>query len=95
MFVIFLKFSDNKANAAQFMDAHKAWVKRGFQENIFLVAGSLQPGLGGAIISHNSSIKALEQFVQQDPFVIENIVEAEVFEITPNFVDDRLNFLMS
>ena len=43
MFIVLLKFSDNKAKAGQFMDSHKAWLKRGFDDGVFLLAGSLKP----------------------------------------------------
>ena len=41
MFMVFLKYSDNKENAGQFMDGHNEWIKRGFDDGVFLLAGSL------------------------------------------------------
>ncbi|PPR73280.1 MAG: hypothetical protein CFH03_00926 [Alphaproteobacteria bacterium MarineAlpha3_Bin2] len=41
MFIVFLTFSDNKANAGQFMEGHKEWITRGFDDGVFLLAGSL------------------------------------------------------
>ena len=32
MFIVLLKFSANKTKAAQFMEGHKAWLKRGFDD---------------------------------------------------------------
>ena len=55
MFVVLLKFSENKNKAAELMDAHNLWIKSGFEEGIFLLAGSLQPNLGGSIIAHGIS----------------------------------------
>ncbi|WP_085905527.1 YciI family protein [Kiloniella majae] len=95
MFIVLLKFSVNKENAGQFMDAHKAWIKQGFDENVFLMVGSLKPGAGGVVLAHNSSRKDLEQRVQEDPFVAENIVSAEILEIDPAKADDRLSFLLN
>ena len=53
MFIVLLKFSDNKAQAGQFMDGHKQWVKRGFDDGVFFLVGSLEPDLGGGIMAHN------------------------------------------
>mgnify|MGYP004230786893 CR=1 FL=1 len=39
MFIVLLKFSDNKTKAGAFMDGHKAWIQRGFAEGTFLVVG--------------------------------------------------------
>ena len=94
MYIVLLKFSDNRNQAGQFMAGHKAWLQQGFDDGIFLLAGSLQPGLGGSVIAHNTSLEALQQRVNADPFVLENIVTAEILEITPSRADDRLGFLL-
>lgn len=93
MFVVLLKFSGNKVQAAQFMDGHNAWLKRGFDDGVFLLAGSLQPKLGGGILAHNTSLSDLQSRVNEDPFVTEDVVTAEILEITPARIDDRLAFL--
>ena len=95
MFVVLLKFAAGKARAGEFMDAHKAWIKRGFDDGVFLMAGSLQPQLGGAIMAHNTSLPDLKVRVNQDPFVAENIVSADIHEITPAKADERLEFLLA
>jgi uncharacterized protein YciI len=94
MFIILLKFSSNKGKVKDFMDGHNAWLKRGFDDGIFLVAGSLQPGLGGGIIAHATSLADLQARVNTDPFVAQNVVSAEILEITPAKADDRLKFLI-
>ncbi|MGB5215453.1 MAG: hypothetical protein WBN88_17620 [Anderseniella sp.] len=95
MFVVLLKFAADKARAGEFMDAHKAWIKRGFDDGVFLMAGSLQPQQGGAIMAHNTSLPDLQVRVNEDPFVAENIVSADIHEITPAKADERLDFLLA
>ncbi|NNL99424.1 MAG: hypothetical protein HKO62_01650 [Gammaproteobacteria bacterium] len=94
MHIIFLKFSDNKSRAGEFMDGHNAWLKRGFDDGVFLLAGSLQPKLGGGILTHGEAPEALEKRVNEDPFVAENIVTAEMYELSPARADERLGFLL-
>lgn len=94
MFLILLKFSNNKSQAGQFMEGHKEWIKCGFDDGVFLLAGSLQPGLGGAIVAHNKSLSDLESRVNHDPFVEKDVVSAEVFEISPSRADEKLKFLL-
>jgi uncharacterized protein YciI len=94
MFIVLLKFSDNKSQARQFMGDHNAWVKRGFDEGIFLLSGSLQPNLGGGILAHNTSLADLQNRVDTDPFVAQNIVSSEIIEITPAKAADPLGFLL-
>lgn len=95
MFIVLLRFSQNKAQAAAFMDGHNEWLRQGFADGIFLLAGSLQPGLGGALIAHDITRDALEARVNQDPFVAENIVSAEILDIDPKKADERLSFLLN
>jgi len=94
MFIVLLKFSDNKIKAGQFMDGHNEWIKRGFDDGVFLMVGSLQPNLGGGIMAHNTSLSELQGRVSDDPFVAENVVSAEILKISPAKADERLQFLL-
>ncbi|HEX7025768.1 MAG TPA: hypothetical protein VF268_00860 [Gammaproteobacteria bacterium] len=94
MFIVLLRFSGNRSQAGQFMEGHKEWLKRGFDDGVFLLAGSLQPGLGGAVVAHNTSRPELESRVNNDPFVAENVVSAEILKIAPSKADARLQFLL-
>ena len=90
MFIVLLKFSSNKGQAGQFMGGHKEWIERGFSDGVFLLVGGLQPNLGGAIVAHNTSMPDLQRRVNDDPFVAEDIVNAEILEIAPSKIDERL-----
>jgi uncharacterized protein YciI len=94
MFIVQLKFSKNKAKAGQFMDGHKTWIKNGFDDGVFLLTGSLQPKLGGAVIAHNITLEDLQTRVADDPFVQEDIVRTDIIEISPALADTRLQFLL-
>ncbi len=76
------------------MDGHKSWIKRGFDDGIFALAGSLQPKLGGGIVAYNTTLTDLQDRINEDPFVAENIVRAEILEITASQSDERLEFLL-
>lgn len=94
MFIVLLRFSSNKDQAGQFMDGHKKWIDRGFDDGVFLAVGSLKPNLGGGILAHNTSLPDLQRRVNDDPFVAEHIVSAEILEIESHRTDERLKFLL-
>lgn len=99
MFFVLLKFSTNKTLAPEFMQGHKNWIKQGFDDGVFLTVGSLKPNSdsekgGGAILAHNTSLQDLQNRVNDDPFVIEDIVSAEIIEVSLNQADERLKFLL-
>jgi uncharacterized protein YciI len=94
MFIVLLRFSDNMDKADQFLEGHKDWIKRGFDDGVFLLVGSLKPKAGGGIVTHNTSLCDLQYRVSTDPFVAENVVEATIQEIIPSKTDTRLDFLL-
>lgn len=94
MFIINLTFSANKANAGQFMQAHNAWIEQNFNDGIFLLTGSLQPNLGGGILAHNCTLQELTARVDADPFVMNDVVKAQVTELIAGKTDPRLAFLL-
>ena len=95
MFVVTLRFSTNRARAQQLMDGHNAWIQRGFDDGVFLMVGSLQPKLGGGILAHNTSSPDLQRRVNEDPFVVQNVVKAEILELDLGKADERLQFLVA
>jgi len=76
------------------MEGHNEWIRRGFDDDVFLLVGSVQPNLGGGIVAHNSSLADLQARVNEDPFVAQHVVSAEIIEITPAQTDERLKFLL-
>jgi len=94
VFVVLLQFSANKAQAKQLMEGHGVWIKRGLDDGVFLLIGSLHPNLGGAIVAHGVSLADLQSRVNEDPFVAADVVRAQILEITPSRTDERLAFLL-
>ncbi|MCW5558109.1 MAG: hypothetical protein KIT22_09810 [Verrucomicrobiae bacterium] len=94
MYIILLKFSANKGQAGRLLEGHKTWIQRGFDDGVFLLAGSLESGLGGGILAHQTSLSDLQSRVNDDPFVAEDVVKAEILELDPGRAEERLQFLL-
>ncbi|MFM2415419.1 MAG: hypothetical protein RL385_142 [Pseudomonadota bacterium] len=95
IYVVLLKFSSHKSNAKELLPGHSAWIERGLDEGVFLVVGSLQPQLGGVVVAHNTTRAELDARLSEDPFVVHDVVTAEVFEVSPSKADARLAFLLA
>lgn len=93
MFVVFLKFGKNKEKAKEFMEGHNQWLRKGIEEDVFMLAGSLSPQAGGGLLAYNTSFGELESRVQKDPFVEQGVVDYEIIEIRPSVTNEKLNFL--
>ncbi|MCW5653593.1 hypothetical protein [Hydrogenophaga sp.] len=96
MHIVLLRFSHNKAAAPQHMAGHKDWLQRGFDDGSFLLSGSLAGGQGGMVLAAPGvAPAALAERVQQDPFVSEQVVSAEIISVAPHRADERLRCLMA
>lgn len=95
MFAIVLQFSTNKSAAREHMDGHNAWLRKGFDDGVFLVSGSLVPGRGGIVLAAGEDAQTLRRRVDEDPFVEHGVVEADLLEFNPSKADPRLEFLLS
>lgn len=84
MYIIFLRFGPHRAQAKEWMAAHNQWIQQGIDDGVFLMAGSLEAGRGGAVLAAGCDRDALMARVRQDPFVVHEVVTAEVHAITPS-----------
>ncbi|WP_444914244.1 YciI family protein [Microbulbifer sp. TRSA007] len=94
MFVILLKFSEKKSQAAKYMTGHREWLQKGFDDGVFILSGSIKPGIGGGILAFNTTYEELLIRVEQDPFVSEKVVSADVIEIDSSKASPQLEFLL-
>jgi uncharacterized protein YciI len=93
VFVIFLRFAENRHLAGEHVDGHNDWIQQGIADSVFLLAGSVSGGQGGAIIAHGLARADVERRLEADPFVAKRIVAPEIIEIEPSTVDHRLAFV--
>jgi uncharacterized protein YciI len=95
MFIVLLRYSENKSKAAELMDRHNAWIGRGFDDGVFLLVGSLKPNQGGGILAHGVPRAELERRINEDPFVVEDVVKTEILELSPSRASGQLSILLS
>lgn len=84
MHIIFLKFGPNRAQASQWMAEHGRWIQQGIDDGVFLLAGSLDNGQGGALLAAGADTEAIMARVQEDPFVVHGVVVAELHTVAPS-----------
>jgi uncharacterized protein YciI len=84
MYVIFLKFGPNRAQASDWMPGHSLWIQQGIDDGTFLMAGSLDEARGGVVLASNMDREALLTRIQKDPFVEHGVVTPEVHAVTPS-----------
>lgn len=95
MFVVSLKLTGSREQAAAHLAAHKEWLQAGFDDGVFLAAGNLQGQPGGGILVHGLDEAPLRARLAQDPFVAKGLVEVALTGFTPAKTDARLDFLLA
>lgn len=60
MFIVLSPLVEDEADAPEHVAGGHEWLARGFGDGIFVLAGSLHPGQGGAIIAHGVSAEVIE-----------------------------------
>lgn len=58
--------------------AHVEWLKKGYEDGVFLASGRRIPRNGGVILAKCDSIEALEERLHQDPFQKLNIAKVDI-----------------
>ena len=86
MHIIFLKFGPNRAQAGQWLAEHKRWMQQGIDDGSFLMTGSLDNAQGGVVLAANMDREAVQRRVDQDPFVIHQVVTAEIHTVAPSLM---------
>lgn len=95
VFVIKLTYVKPVDEVDRFLSDHKAWVKKGFDEGVFLLSGGLRPRTGGLLLALGNDRGAIETRVSQDPFIVNSVASACIMEVMPSSLDERLGFVRS
>jgi uncharacterized protein YciI len=93
MFIVLLTYTKPLEEVDRFLADHKAWLKHGFDDGVFVLSGGQRPRVGGALIAVGADREALQARVAQDPFVVRGVATAQIIEVVPSAVDERLNLL--
>ncbi len=83
MFIIAMTYKIALTVIDSHLAEHRQFLDQGYEKDIFLVSGPRSPRAGGIIISLLSDEAELRQIMQEDPFVINNLVDFEIIPFEP------------
>lgn len=75
------------------MTAHVAWLQRGLDEGVLLLAGRQVPRTGGIVLCRGRKAE-VAAYLTSDPFVTSGVATAEVVELAASFAADPLADLL-
>lgn len=84
LFIIELTYKVPLEAADKYIDEHKIFLKKYYQNQVFVLSGRKSPRTGGIIIAKGKSRTTIEEIMQKDPLVINNIADFSIVEFNPN-----------
>ena len=94
MFVITLSYVADLDKIDAAMPRHMAYLRKQYNDGVFLVSGRQVPRIGGVIIATGVSREELEQLVALDPFVADGLAEASIVEFNASQTAPQLKGLL-
>ena len=93
MYIVFLRFGPQRAEAGQWAAAHMAWIERGIASGALLLAGSLDNGQGGLVLAAGMPRSELDLLIEADPFVAHGIVVPDAHAVAPSRMAEGMTAL--
>lgn len=95
MFIVSISYKVDLGKVDEFLNEHVDFLKRMYEENIFILSGRKVPRTGGIILSNVKSKEQLTEALKLDPFSRENLAEYEIIEMIPSMSSKELSCLLS
>ena len=83
MVIIELTYKKPISEVERYLDDHKLFLDKNYQDKNFLASGAKVPRVGGVILS-NQSLAILEELIKQDPFYKNEIADYRLIEFNPS-----------
>lgn len=82
MFIVTLTYLKPVEEIDALMNDHVEWLRKGYDEGLFIASGRRVPRTGGVILARSGDEQALRDNLARDPFVIHGAARCDVVEFT-------------
>jgi uncharacterized protein YciI len=82
-FLVLIEYKTDIENIVRVTEQHRAHLKKGYEQGMFLISGPRIPRTGGLVIAKSSSLEQLESFFSDDPYYIHSYAEYKFIEFDP------------
>ena len=90
LFLITLRYLQPLEEVERHLEAHRAYLRQGYAQGVFLASGRLEPRTGGVILARAADRAAVDTLVAQDPFHRERIAAYTIQEWWPSMTAEGL-----
>ncbi len=82
MFIVTLTYLKPVEEIDALMHDHVEWLKKGYDQGLFIASGRRVPRTGGVILARSGDEHALRETLARDPFVVYGAARCDVVEFT-------------
>ncbi|ADM96959.1 YciI family protein [Dickeya dadantii] len=86
MYIISLTYNAPLDEVENLLERHVTWLKRGYEQGVFVASGRKNPRTGGVILAKSVGREELDDFLKQDPF--QAVANYEVIDFQPSMTVD-------
>lgn len=86
MYIVSLTYVKPIEMVEQYLPEHVEFLKRQYEQGLFLVSGRKVPRTGGLMIIRQMDRQLLDSILAQDPFYRQGIAEYQITEVNPTMM---------
>lgn len=90
MLVVILRYKVPLSVIDQHLEAHKTFLKQGYEQGLLVMSGPRPSRSGGIIIANSDQDGAVWEFLRNDPFYEHDLADYQVLPFTPTMNADAL-----
>ena len=94
MIIVELTYKKSLEEVNQYLDEHRLFLKKYYDEGIFVVSGPKQTRDGGIIVVLSDKV-SMQEIIKEDPFFQNDIAEYRVISFEPTKYSDQFKFLVN
>lgn len=94
MFIIELTYKKSLAEADTYLQGHRDFLDRYYEQGLFLASGPKHPREGGVILAQGER-EHIEAIVKEDPFYQQGIADYRIIELVVRKACAELSFLLA
>jgi uncharacterized protein YciI len=82
-FIVELTYIVSAERLAEIVVEHRAFLQTGYERGWLLMSGPQTPRVGGIVVGRAISLEAIQQFFQEDPYLVKGAATYRFIEFEP------------
>ncbi|TPG64772.1 YciI family protein [Ewingella americana] len=94
LYIAVLSYVKPLSEVDALLPAHVEWLRKGYDDGIFILSGRRNPRTGGVILARGSSIEEIQARMKEDPLQHQGLATLEITPFEPTMSAEDLQHLL-